>query len=343
MHVVIVEDTPVNLAVMQSLVSQLNDCTCHVFAEPNAALQWCLNNTPDLIIVDYQMPGMNGLQFIRHCREAGQMAETPILMVTGAAEKAVRYEALDCGATDFLTKPIDRNEFLSRVRNMLTLRRSMVAMATRATELAAAVSRATAEIHQRESETVMRLAKAAEFRDPDTGAHILRMAHYSRLIARAIGLSGELQEMILTAAPMHDVGKLGTPDHILLKPGKLSAEELEIMKQHALIGYEILKDSASPVVQMAALIALSHHEKFDGSGYPHGNHAEEIPIVGRIVAVADVFDALTSARPYKPAWDLDRARNWLSEGRGRHFDPNCVDAFLHHWTEVLQIRDDFQD
>ena len=190
---------------------------------------------------------------------------------------------------------------------------------------------------------MVRLARAAEFRDPETGAHINRMAYLSAMIARHLGLDGAAQEQLLSAAPMHDVGKLGTPDHILLKPGRLDPDELQIMRRHAVIGYEILKGSSSPVLQMAAQIALTHHEKYDGSGYPSGLIGDDIPLIGRIVAVADVFDALTSTRPYKPAWDLDRARQYLLDQQGRHFDPRCVSALLDHWDEVLAIRERFSD
>lgn len=343
MIIAIVEDTPVNLVVMQSLVKRLGDCECSVFSEPEEGLAWCLANVPDLIIVDYMMPRMDGIEFIRRCRSTPSLADQPILMVTAAAEREVRYAALEAGATDFLTKPIDKNEFNPRVRNMLRLRASMVSIARRADELDREVHAATAEIHQRERETVMRLARAAEFRDPETGSHIQRMAHFSAVIGRELGMEPEALAMLLSAAPMHDVGKLGTPDHILLKPGRLTDEELLIMRQHASIGYEILKDSSSPVLQMAAQIALTHHEKFDGSGYPQGLRGTDIPIVGRVVAVADVFDALTSDRPYKPAWDTTRARSYLEAGRGGHFDPACVDAFLGVWDEVMRIRDMYQD
>lgn len=343
MIIAIVEDTPVNLVVMQSLVKRIGDCECSVFSEPEQGLAWCLEHVPDLIIVDYMMPRMDGIEFIRRCRASPQLRDQPILMVTAAAEREVRYAALDAGATDFLTKPIDKNEFNPRVRNMLRLRASMVAIARRAQELDREVREATREIHQREHETVMRLARAAEFRDPETGAHIQRMAHYSAVIGREIGMPADILSQLLSAAPMHDVGKLGTPDHILLKPGRLTDEELVIMRQHATIGYEILKDSASPVLQMAAQIALTHHEKFDGSGYPRGLKGHDIPAVGRVVAVADVFDALTSDRPYKPSWDIDRARSYLEAGRGGHFDPACVDAFLGVWDEVMHIREVYQD
>lgn len=343
MIIAIVEDTPVNLVLMQSLVQRLGEHECFTFPDPHAGLLWCTENPPDLIIVDYMMPEMDGLEFIRRCRDDERLADQPILMVTAAAEREVRYAALEAGATDFLTKPVDKNEFNPRVRNMLRLRGSMVATQRRADELDVAVRRAVREVHEREQEIVVRLARAAEFRDPETGSHIIRMARYSALIGQRLGMTSVEQEMLLMAAPMHDVGKLGTPDYILLKPGRLTSEELEVMREHARIGYEILKDSSSPVLKMAAQIALSHHEKYDGSGYPNGLAGEQIPLIGRIVMVADVFDALTSQRPYKPAWPLEHARNFLQQGRGSHFDPQCIDEFLGAWDDVLAIRAQYHD
>jgi HD-GYP domain-containing protein (c-di-GMP phosphodiesterase class II) len=216
-------------------------------------------------------------------------------------------------------------------------------LADHAEWLAEEVSKATNEISQRERETVFRLSKAAEYRDRETGAHILRMAHYSQLIARGLGLSVADQELILEAAPMHDIGKVGITDNILLMPGKLNGDEFEMMKQHALYGYEILKESSSQILQAGAAIARGHHEKFDGSGYPYGLMGEDIPIFSRIVAVADVFDALTSERPYKKAWTLDAAADFLSANAGTHFDPACVITFFDHWDEVLLIRERFKD
>ncbi|HEY9192150.1 MAG TPA: HD domain-containing phosphohydrolase [Methyloversatilis sp.] len=343
MNVVVVDDAQVNLVLMSALLGKLPDCTPSCFLSPGEALEHCLNEDPDLVIVDYMMPDMDGIEFIQRFRAHPARTQTPLLMVTADHEREVRYRALESGANDFLTKPLDRIEFTSRVKNMLSLRRSQVALANHARTLADEVRRATAEIFERERETLNKLARAAEFRDPETGAHIVRMAHISSLIAREMGLDQDLQDALLIAAPMHDVGKLGTPDHILLKPGKLDPEEFRIMKQHASIGYEILKDSASPFMQLAATIALNHHEKFDGSGYPRGLAGEDIPVVGRIVAVADVFDALTSPRPYKTAWELDRAKAFLLDGRGGHFDPVCVDALLACWNEVLDIRSRFRD
>jgi response regulator RpfG family c-di-GMP phosphodiesterase len=300
-------------------------------------------NEFDLLIVDYMMPDIDGIQFIQQLKQHPERKHLPILMVTADHQSDVRYRALEAGANDFLTKPIDRIEFNSRVRNMLALRSSLVLLADRAAHLASEVHLATAEIRSREREMVMRLARAAEFRDPETGAHIQRMAHFSCLIAENLGWKGGDLEMLLEAAPMHDVGKVGTPDAILLKPGRLTGEEFEVMKQHATIGWKILNDSTSPVLQMAAEIALSHHEKFDGTGYPHGKAGAAIPLTGRIVAVADVFDALTSVRPYKPAWEVERALDLLREGRGTHFDPDCVDAFMARLDDVAKIRERYTD
>lgn len=343
MNVVIVDDTQINVTLMQALVNRIDGCKPVCFTDSAAGLTWSQTNQPDLVIVDYMMPAPDGIEFIQRLRADPTKSELPILMVTADHEKEVRYRALEAGANDFLTKPVDRIEFTSRVKNMLAIRRSHLALADRAAWLAEEVSKATAEIREREREAVFRLARAAEFRDPETGAHIQRMAHYSKLIAARIGLDPAQQDLILEAAPMHDVGKLGTPDMILLKPGKLSPEEFSVMKQHAVIGWEILRDSAAPTLQIAAEIAHTHHEKFDGSGYPRGLAGEQIPLFGRIVAVADVFDALTSARPYKLAWEFGRALAFIAENRGSHFDPVCVDAFLSLRDDVTAIRDQFRD
>ena len=343
MKIVIVDDTPLNLLLMVKLVDRLAGVESHGFESPQEALTWCAHTEPDLIIVDYMMPDIDGLEFIRRVRASHKHEDVPILMVTANNERGVRYEALECGANDFLTKPIDAHEFEPRVRNMLKLREAHLATRQRAETLSVAVRKATAAILDRERETITRLARAAEFRDPETGAHIQRMSHYSAVIARRMGLGSELADALLLAAPMHDVGKLGIPDTILLKPGRLTANEFEVMKRHPLIGHDILKDSSSEVLRLGARIALSHHEKFDGTGYPNGIAGEAIPLEGRIVAVADVFDALTSSRPYKPAWPFARAIALLREGRGSHFDARCIDAFLSSWDEVLDIHTRFVD
>jgi two-component system response regulator RpfG len=266
-----------------------------------------------------------------------------MVMVTVHDDRKVRYAALDAGITDFLTKPIDTRECLARCRNLLTLRRQQLALEDKGRLLEGMVHEATQEVRSREKETLFRLAKAGEFRDEETGNHVIRMARYSRLIAESIGLDVQESETIELAAPLHDIGKIGLPDQILLKEGKLTAEELRVMQQHPVIGYEILKDSPSKYLRMGALIALGHHEKFDGSGYPYGLVGDHIPLPARIVAVADVYDALTSKRPYKAAWLSEEAFKYLQAHRESHFDPALVDAFLSVRGEALRIQEELKD
>jgi response regulator RpfG family c-di-GMP phosphodiesterase len=336
--VLIVDDTEINLILFSALIRKLDECEPYSFDDPRAGLAWAAENLPDLVILDYMMPDVDGLEFIRLLHEIPGRDSVPIVMITANDQKQIRYRALDLGANDFLTKPVDKIEFLARAKNMLTLSESRKKLANHADWLADEVRKATKEILERERETVVRLSRAAEYRDPSTGAHILRMAHFSQLIAREMGLSQEDQNLLLEAAPMHDIGKVGIADKILLKPGRHDAQEFEIMKQHAMIGYELLKGSSSKVLQAGAEIARGHHEKFDGSGYPAGLKGKDIPIFSRIVAVADVFDALTSERPYKKAWTLEQAVDHLNAGSGTHFDPDCVAALLSVWDDVMAVR-----
>jgi putative two-component system response regulator len=342
-HVLIIDDTEVNLILFAALVKKLDDCEPHTFAGARPGLAWAAQHVPDLVIVDYMMPDIDGLEFIRQLRALPGCDVVPVVMITANDQKQLRYRALDLGANDFLTKPVDKVEFLARSRNMLLVGDARKQLADRAQWLADEVRKATAEIVARERETVFRLCKAAEYRDPETGAHILRMAHYSQLIARHLGLPVHDQELLLEAAPMHDIGKVGISDNILLKPGRLDAEEFALMKQHAVYGYELLQGSSSRVLQAGAEIALGHHEKFDGSGYPSGAKGADIPLFSRIVAVADVFDALTSERPYKKAWTLEAAADFLRRGAGSHFDPDCVQAFLGAWDDAMAIRARYQE
>ena len=341
--VLIIDDSDINLTLIRALVLKLGECEPVLFANPLKALEWCRGNVPDLVIVDYMMPDMDGLKFISAFRGLHGRDEIPVLMITANDQKDVRYDALMGGANDFLNKPIDRAEFAARARNMLSLRTGQRFLADRAQHLESLVEERTAEIRDREKELIYRMSRAAEFRDPETGAHIQRMAHYSQVIARGLGLEPHKVKLILEAAPMHDVGKIGIPDYILLKTGKLTPEEMEVMKGHSRLGYELLQGSGSEILRAGAEIAISHHEKFDGSGYPKALKGNDIPLYGRIVAVADVFDALTSERPYKKAWSLEDAVHFLEQGRGTHFDPMCIEAFLAGWDDVLEIRQRFQD
>lgn len=342
-RIAIIDDSEINLVLLKALVGKLGDCEAVLFQDSPKGLQWCSDNLPDLVIVDYMMPELDGLEFISRLRKITGRQEMPVLMITANDDKDVRYQALAIGATDFLTKPVDRMEFSARVRNMLALNTSRLHLADRAAWLAEEVAKATAAVHAGEQELLFRMSRAAECRDPETGAHIQRMARFSHLIAIELGLPLAEQQLILQAAPMHDIGKIGIPDAILLKPGKLTPEEFAIMKGHARLGFDLLEGSESKVLQTAALIAVAHHEKFDGSGYPQGLAGAAIPLFGRIVAVADVFDALVSDRPYKRQWPLEKALAYLQNGVNGHFDPQCVAAFLARQDEVLAIRARFQD
>lgn len=339
----VVDDSEVNLSTVQALLGRMGDIETVPFTRALEALAWIRGNDADLVIVDYMMPEINGTDFIRQLRAMPGRVDVPVLIVTANDQRQIRYRALDAGATDFLSKPLDKVEFMARVSNLLQLVTGRKALKDRALWLADEVRKATAEVVQRERETVIRLSKAAEYRDPETGAHIVRMAHYSELVARGMGLPKSEQELLLEAAPMHDIGKVGVSDNILLKPGRLTPQEFELMKQHAAYGYDILQDSSSRVLQAGAAIALGHHEKFDGTGYPNGLTGHAIPVFSRIVAVADVFDALTSERPYKRAWSLEQAAEHIKAGAGTHFDPKCVAVFITQWSEVLKIRQRFQD
>jgi response regulator RpfG family c-di-GMP phosphodiesterase len=343
LSIVIVDDSEINLTLFRYMVARIKGVTPHCFAVSAEALDWCEQHGADVVVVDYMMPAPDGLEFIRRFRKCPALTDVPVVMVTANDIKEIRYAALEAGATDFLTKPVDKNEFIARIGNMATLRRSQRLLADRAALLANEVATATATIVERERETIFRLSRAAEYRDPETGSHILRMAHYSRLIATGLGLSAEEQQLIFEAAPMHDIGKVGIPDMILLKPGRLTPEEFDVMKRHAVIGHEILRGSTSPKLATAAAIALTHHEKWDGTGYPHGLAGAAIPLHGRIVAAADVFDALTSERPYKKAWDMDKAAAFLRGQSGLHFDPGCVDAFFQVWDQVRHVSTSYRD
>jgi len=343
MNIVIVDDNAVNLMLMAALARSATGLEPVRFDDPVAGLKWCKEHGADLIVVDFMMPRMDGHQFIEAVRATPHLADVPVIMVTATGQSAVRRKALEIGATDFLTKPVDSTEIKLRLRNLLQLRNAQNLLRDRAAHLADEVRRATESIVLRERELIVRLSRAAEARDPETGGHIQRMAYYAATIARHLGEPEAYAEALLTAAPMHDIGKLGTPDYILLKKGRLDAAELLEMHRHAEIGGRILADTDSPLLMLACEIAQTHHEKFDGSGYPRGMKGEEIPLGGRIVAVADVFDALNSTRPYKKAWSMEDSRAYVEDNSGSHFDPRCVAAFIRGWDDVLAIRTRFPD
>lgn len=293
----------------------------------------------DLVLLDLNMPHLTGFDVMRQLRELEPDSYVPILVLTAQPDMKTRLRALESGARDFLAKPFDRLEVLNRIRNMLEVRLMHNQIRDQNKVLEDKVRERTQELSDTRLEVIRRLGRAAEYRDNETGLHIIRMSKYSRLLGQAAGLSEESCEMLLNASPMHDIGKIGIPDRILLKPGKLDAEEWEIMKTHPAIGAEILSGHRSELMEMARQIALAHHEKWDGSGYPRGLAGEEIPLVGRIVAVCDVFDALTTARPYKNAWPVEDAIAYIHDNSGKHFDPTLTRLCPDLMPEILEIRE----
>lgn len=341
---VVVDDQAAGRKILEQLLRSIDESVrVRAFEDPRAALESIRVETPDLVLTDYLMPGMDGVDFTRVFRAVPGCADIPLVVVTVVEDRNIRYQALDAGATDFLNRPIDQHECRARCRNLLTLRCQQKIIRNRAQWLEEQVRVATEAIVARERETLIRLAKAGEYRDEGTGNHVLRIARYCRLMAEALSFGPQQCEDIELAAPMHDIGKVGVPDGILLKPTRLSEDEYRLVREHARIGYEILKDSPSHYLQLGATIALSHHERFDGSGYPMGLAGTRIPLAARIVAVADVFDALTSARPYKRAWPVSAAVNYIRDRSGSHFDPDCVRAFLSNLEDICRVRKQLND
>ena len=342
--VVIVDDQATGRTILEGIISAISPkVTCRVFADATEALACCKARVPDMLITDYKMPGMNGVELTREVRALPNGADVPIVVVTVVNDRKIRYESLEAGATDFLSRPIDHYECQARCRNLLLLHQHQKEAADQALLLQGLVSKATKEAVTREEETLMCLAKAGEYRDECTGNHVFRMARYSYEIARGLGLDDFHCNLINKASPLHDIGKIGISDAILLKPARLTEEERKIMETHTTIGYNILKGSSSAYLSMAASIALHHHEHFDGSGYPHGLKGEEIPVEARIVAVADTLDALMTVRPYKDAWLRENALNYLRKYSGSYFDPDCVDALFSRGEEVRRIYEELPD
>ncbi|KMO37541.1 transcriptional regulator [Methylobacterium variabile] len=339
MRAIVLDDAELNNLLMLEALRPIPDCRPQSFTQPAEALAFAAAHAGEIgvVLTDYEMPGMDGLAVIRALRALTGFAHVPIVMVTSFDQRALRRAALEAGATDFVNKPCDPVEIRARVTNLLALSRAYRAERAQAAQLAQEVAAAVALVEAREREIVTVLMRAAEHRDTDTGDHVARVASYTALIAEALGLPPERCRLISLASTMHDVGKIAIPDAILLKPGPLSAEERREMERHAERGARILANSSSDVVRLAAEIAASHHERWDGAGYPNGLSGSDIPLSGRIVAVADVFDALTSDRPYKRAWSLEAAHAFLLREAGAHFDPAVIEAFLSRWDAVADL------
>lgn len=336
MKVLIIDDSRSSLSYLMQTVEELEDCKVEGFIRPAEALRRATEKQFDLVLVDNIMPEMDGMVVTDRLRAMPGYQHVPIIMVTSDVDPSTRLNAIGAGATDFLSKPFDPIELQARARNLLELRKAQKELADRALWLSAAVEEATSALVAREEEVIWRLARAIEYRDGDTGGHVSRVALISRLIAEGIGLPPETCRIIYLAAPLHDIGKIGIADAILGKPGKLTPEEFDVMRGHVTIGAKILADGTSDLVRVAEQIARSHHERWDGTGYPNRLKGEAIPIEARIVAIADVFDALTSERPYKKAWPVAAAYEEVVKGSGSHFDPACVDAFVARWDEISQ-------
>jgi response regulator RpfG family c-di-GMP phosphodiesterase len=341
MQIVSIDDNENNLFLIEAICTEM-ELSVKSFSEPLEALMYVLKNHVDMIVIDYMMPNLNGLEFIKEFRNNNKT--TPIIMITAAGDdEKIHKEAFSLGANDFLSKPVNSVLFQARVINLLTNYKNTMLLKDKAKLLESEITKATSELITREHETLNILGKTAEYKDAETASHVARVAHYSKMLAREYGLSEKEQELIFYASPFHDLGKVGIVDKVLLKPGKLDKDEFEVMKTHAMIGYEILKDSQSEYLRAGAKIALTHHEKFDGTGYPNALKGEKIHIYGRIVAVADVFDALTSNRPYKKAWSFDDAITFLKDESNVHFDPKIVDIFTNNIVEVMKIFNTFQE
>jgi putative two-component system response regulator len=341
-HVAICDDSITNVMILSKLVETVGMGNIHSFTDPRRLLSHIgeHHKAIDLLILDIEMPHMNGLEVMERLQQGGRGgAFFPILVITGLQEREVRHQALLGGANDFINKPFDQEEVTLRVKNLLRLQQALRLRSSLAQHLESEVQRRTQALNRAVESLVHCMALAGEMRDNETGLHVTRVGRYSRLLAEGMGLPPELCFMIEKAAPLHDIGKIGIPDSILHKNGRLDETERLAMNQHTSKGAELLAGHDSTLIQLAAGIAASHHEKWDGSGYPRGLKGESIPIEGRIVAVADVFDALTTARPYKEPWPAEQAVGFIREHAGSHFDPGVVQAFSARCDEILSIME----
>lgn len=337
--VVIIDDQLMGRMILEELMRSLDpDIEVLTFEDPAQALKWAKHNPVDLVLTDLMMPEMDGVEFTQWLRQIPSCADVPVIVITSYDEQDHKYRALEAGATDFIGKPIDHHECRARCRNLLKLREQQGIVRDRARWLEHQVEEKTRELRLREKDTLLRLARAGDYRDSNTGGHVMRMAYTARLLAEAMGQNETFCDTLEHAAPMHDIGKIGIPDTILLKKGPLSLDERQNMERHARIGYEILRDSPSHYLRTGATIAWSHHERYDGSGYPRGLKGEAIPLEAQIVAVADVLDALLSERPYKAPWTLERTVEYLKEQRGKQFSPACIDALLADIDRIAATR-----
>ena len=344
LNILICDDSISNVMLLEKLLNDQGYVSVTTVTDPVKVLPLMLGASFDLLLLDIEMPNLTGIEVMQQINDSALKQQyIPVLVLTGNQNAEVRNEALQVGAQDFITKPFDTTEVLLRVRNLLRVRGAYIAQTGMNAELEKRVEKRTTELERATEILIKRLAQAGEMRDTDTGRHVLRVGKYARVMADGIGLPDEIGFMIEKAAPLHDLGKIGIADDILLKKGKLTDEEREIMNSHAQMGADLLSDHESMLVQMAGSIALNHHERWDGKGYPRGISGESIPIEGRITALSDVFDALTTIRPYKEAWSIDETIEYIKKMAGLQFDPKLVDVFVAKLDKILEIKSAYDD
>ncbi len=348
--ILIVDDLSENVRLLESLLKSVGYQNIETTTDPREVLGLYKKSKPDLVLLDLNMPHLNGFQVMEQLLAIEKDSYVSIMILTAQSDQASRIKALDSGAQDFLSKPFDLIEVKLRIKNMLEIKYLNKQVFQNNQNLEKAVHERTLELQERSleleetrMETIYRLGRAAEFRDNDTGMHVVRMSRFSEKLAQGFGLDKNECDLILNASPMHDVGKIGIPDRVLLKPGKLNAEEWEVMKTHSAIGAQILSRGTHTLTKMAKTIALCHHEKWDGSGYPNGLSGTNIPLPARIVSIADCFDALTSERPYKTAWSVEDAVKEMDRVTGACFDPELMKVFHQILPEILKLKDELPD
>jgi putative two-component system response regulator len=342
-RILVVDDNQDQLDLMEVMLRKQRYNQVELTTDPTQVAAAYAATPYDLILLDMEMPVMTGVEVMRQLRGELKGAFMPVIMLTAHNDAEYRLQALQEGARDYISKPFVQTEFAHRIRNHLEVRMLYNEREQQNEVLERRVVERTRELKETQAEILRRLAKAGEYRDTDTGNHVQRVAHSCRALAQAAGLSEQAMEMIYMASPLHDIGKIGIPDNILLKKGRLTDEEMVIMRKHVDFGVDLLKDHTAHVLQMACSIAQHHHEKWDGSGYPNVLVGEAIPIEARIVAICDVFDALTSVRPYKVAWSVESAVEFLEKQSGQHFDPRLVKLFIGILPEIEAIRERFRD
>ncbi len=342
-RILVVDDNPVNITLMKKILQGAGYCHVEATANPVEVAARYRQQGYDLILLDIHMPNLNGFEVMQQLSLQGREDYLPILVLTADTSIETRLQALASGAKDFIRKPFEASEVLLRVRNILEVRLLHNKVREQNEQLEDKVRERTAQLHEAQVKLIQCLGKAAEYRDNETGMHVVRMSQASALLAKQMGLSEVECDLILMASPMHDIGKLAIPDSVLLKPGKLDGDEWQTMRSHAAMGAEILQGYDTQLLTMAAQIARTHHERWDGYGYPQGLKGEQIPLYTRIVSVCDVFDALTSERPYKPAWSVERALAHMRDNSGKHFDPEVLDSFFAIVDQVLDLRERYPD